>query len=279
MSGGQKGFALLIVLMTMGFLALLGTQLVAAARSDTKLANNLKREAVLEAAADGAVANVMFAMQAARDPQFRADGASRLLRIGETAVSVRIENESDRINLNTASAALLRALMIQVGAAPAEAGRVAEGIVGWRTAGNNPRAVGAKATDYRAAGLASGPPGSPFQSVDELRDVLGVTPVLFERLAPHLTVFTDSDPDMTTRDPVVSRALTDVSGVADDTLGGQDTSDAVLRIVVTAAGPEGARFGIVVVASADFRAAFPHVDILLRQRVVGAGDGPILAGN
>jgi general secretion pathway protein K len=271
MNSGQKGFALLIVLMTMGFLALLGTQLVAAARSDTRLANNLKREAVLEAAVDGAVENVMFATQAAHDPQLRADGTSRLLRIGETVVSVQIENESDRINLNTASVALLRALIIQVGATPAEAERLAEGIVGWRTAGNKSRGISAKDPDYRAAGLAYAPPGSPFQTVDELADVLGMTPPLFERVAPHLTVFTDSDPDLSTRDPVVSRALTDASGVTDDTLGGQDAGDTVLRITATAAGREGARFSIVVVASADFLATPPRVNILLRQRVVVPG--------
>ena len=132
MNDRQQGFALLIVLMTLGFLALLGTQLVAAARSDTRLADNLKQEAVLEAAADGAVANVMFAMQAARNPQFQADGTPRTLRIGNTAVSVKIENETDRINLNTASAVLLRALLVQVGAAPALAERLAVAIFDWR---------------------------------------------------------------------------------------------------------------------------------------------------
>ena len=54
MSNRQRGFALLIVLWTVAFLALLGTQIVAAGRSDTQLADNLKQEAVLEAAADGA---------------------------------------------------------------------------------------------------------------------------------------------------------------------------------------------------------------------------------
>ena len=49
MNNRQKGFALLLVLLTMGFLALLGTQLVAAARTDTRLADNLKQAAVLEA--------------------------------------------------------------------------------------------------------------------------------------------------------------------------------------------------------------------------------------
>jgi general secretion pathway protein K len=279
MNDRQQGFALLIVLMTLGFLALLGTQLVAAARSDTRLADNLKQEAVLEAAADGAVANVMFAIQAARDPQFQADGTPRTLRIGNTAVSVQIENETDRINLNTASAALLRALMVQVGAAPALAERLSVAILDWRTAGANARDGGAKAAQYRAAGLPYAPPGTPFQSLDELADVLGMTPALFDRLAPHLTVFTDSDPDLTTRDPVVSRALTDASGVVDDTSRTQDTGDTVLRIVATAAAPDGAKLTLVVVASADFQTAIPRVNILSRQRLIAPLIGATPVGN
>jgi general secretion pathway protein K len=269
-TGRQSGFALLIVLWTVGFLALLGTQLVAAGRSDTRLAENLKQEAVLRAAADGAVARVMFGMQAAHDPTFRAGGIERSIRIGQTPVLVRIENESDRINLNTASLALLRALIIEVGAPPAQADRLAAAILDWRTSGANARPGGAKAAEYRAAGLAFGPPGNPFQSVDELADVLGITPALFERLAPHLTVLTDSDPDMTTRDPIVALALTDAAGVAEDALTAQQSAVDVVRINVTALGRDAARYSEEVVASADFQSGTPRVNILLRQRITGS---------
>jgi general secretion pathway protein K len=265
LSTSQRGFALLIVLWAVGFLALLGTRIVATGRSDTQLATNLKQEAVLRAAADGAVANVMFHMLAARDPRFLADGLTREVSIGQTPVLVRIENESDRVNLNTASNALLRALMVQMSLAPAPANQLAMAILDWRTSGGNARPNGAKAPEYRAAGLAYGPPGTPFQSVGELADVLGMTPELFERLAPHLTVLTDGDPDMSTRDPVVARALTDAAGVADGLSGAQQSVDQVLRIMVVAAGPDAARYAVVVVASADFQNASPRVNILLRE--------------
>jgi type II secretory pathway component PulK len=45
------------------------------------------------------------------------------------------------------------------------------------------------------------PAGTPFRSVGELRDVLGMTPELFAGLAPDLTVLTDGDRDLSTRDP------------------------------------------------------------------------------
>jgi general secretion pathway protein K len=274
----QSGFALLIVLWTVGFLALLGTQLVAAGRSDTRLAENLKQEAVLRAAADGAVARVMFAMQAAHDPGFRAGGGEQSIHIGQTPVLVRIENENDRVNLNTASLALLRALIIEAGAPPAQADRLAAGILDWRTSGARARPGGAKAPEYRAAGLAFGPLGNPFQSVDELADVLGMTPVLFERLAPHLTVLTDSDPDMTTRDPLVALALTDAAGVAEDALTAQQSAEDIVRISVTALGRDSARYSEAVVAAADFQTGTPRVNILLRQRVTEPEKASKLAG-
>jgi general secretion pathway protein K len=268
MNARQRGFALLIVLWTIGFLALLGTQIVAAGRSDTQLADNLRWQAVLEAAADGAIANVTFRMQAATDPTLRPDGTEHEVQIGQTPVLVRVENESDRINLNTASIGLLRAFIIAVGGTPSQANQLSAAILDWRTSGTVARQGGAKLSDYRAAGRAYGPPEAPFQSVDELADVLGMTPDLFARLEPHLTVLTDGDPDMSTRDVIVARALTDAAGVAGDTGAAAQTADALLRISVTAIGPGLTRYSRIDVVSADFQNTPPRVKILWQQRVV-----------
>jgi general secretion pathway protein K len=265
MSPRQKGFALLIVLWTVGFLALLGTQIVASGRSDTRLAGNLKQAAVLEAAADGAVAIVMYSIVAAKDQSIRPDGLVREVRVGQTPVRVQVEKETDRVNLNTASAPLLRALVTEVGGTPAVANEIAAAILDWRTEDTDARPSGAEAPQYRAAGRVYGPPKSPFQSIEELVDVLYVTPALFARLSPHLTVWTDTDPEMSTRDPVVARALADVAGVADVT--GRDlTVSRTFRISVVAFGTGGARYSRVVVAAADFQNAPPRVNIMSRER-------------
>jgi general secretion pathway protein K len=262
----MRGIALLVVLWTAGFLGLLGTQIVASGRSDTMLAANLKQEAVLRAGADGAVAHVLFHMLAARDARFQADGLRRELRVGQTLVLVSVEKESDRVNLNTTSASLLRALILEVGGAPSVADPLTAAILDWRTSGANPRRGGAKAPDYLAAGLNYGPPGTPFQSVDELANVLGMTPQLFDRLAPHVTVLTDGDPDLSTRDPVVARALVDSAGVADGSSGAQQIADQMLRVTVTAIGIGAARYAATVVVAAEFQDAVPHLNTLLRER-------------
>ncbi len=266
MTDRQRGFALLIVLWTVAFLALLGTQIVAAGRSDTQLADNLRQEAVLEAAAVGAVQDVTFRILGAKDSKFQTYGKISELRVGETPVLVRVENENDRVNLNTASVALLRSLIIEVGGAPGVADRLAAAISAWRASAASARSGGTAAADYRAAGREYGPPGTPFESVGELADVLGMSPDLFARMAPHLTVLTDGDPDLSTRDPVVARALTDAAGVADPAGASQQTADSLLRVTATAFGRGAARYSVVAVVSGDFQNSTPRVNVLLRER-------------
>lgn len=277
-NGQPRGFALLIVLWTVGFLALIGTQLVAAGRADTQAAENLREAAVLEAAADGAIAQAVFTMETAQVPQWQPNGALHEVRVGPTRVLLRIDNEADRVNLNTASLSLLRALMMEVGSPPSVADRLAAAILDWRTNGAIPRPLGAKAPQYAAAGLPYGPPGTPMQDVEEVRSVLGMTEPLFERLAPHLTVLTDSDPDLRTRDLVVARALIDASGAADDS--GQAAADdqQVVRVTATAFGARQARYTLEKVVRPDLHANPPSLQILLRQRGRTLRGNPIAAG-
>jgi len=272
-TGQPGGFALLIVLWTVGFLALIGTHLVAAGRADTQAAENLREAAVLEAAADGAVAQAVFTMETVQDPRWQPNGALHEVRIGHTRVLLRIDNEVDRVNLNTASLSLLRALIMEVGGPPSVAERLAAAILDWRTNGAIPRPLGAKAPQYAAAGLPYGPPGTPMQDVQEVRAVLGMTEPLFDRLAPHLTVLTDSDPDLSTRDPVVARALIDASGAADETVQGAPDDQRVLRVTATAFGSGQARYTLEAVVRPDLHATTPSLQILLRQR------GHTLRGN
>lgn len=265
MSGRQGGFALLVVLLATGLLGLLGARIVAAGVMDTQIAGNLVQRARLEEAAKGAVAQVVFRMAAANDPTLRLDGVAREVKVGGVTILVRVENESDRVNLNTAPAPLLRALVMAVGGASDTAGRLSAAILDWRTPGEDGLPGGAKAAQYRAAGRPYDPPGAPFRSVAELGNVLGMTPELLVRLAPHLTVMTDADPDLTTRDPVVARALTDAGSTdAMQVQGG--LGDPVLRVEATALGNGGVRVSLTEVVTPDFAAAAPRLDILLKRR-------------
>ncbi len=212
-SGDDRGFALLIVLWAVVLLTLLVTQLMAAGRTELRLAANLRGAAAAEAAADGAIQEAVFHLIDPSRP-WAADGADRTLRVPGGQAVLRIEDEAGKINPNSASPELLRALLRRVGADSRTADGVASAIVDWRFPSSQGQPGGAKEPQYRAAGRLYGPPGAPFRSMEELGAVLGMTPDLLSRLEPNVSVLTDADPDPAAAPPVVRQAIQDVRGPA-----------------------------------------------------------------
>lgn len=201
----RRGFALLIVLWTLVPVSVLFLTLSGVARTDGRLAFNLRDAAKLQAAADGGINTALFGL-------VRATSATAPLRlkIGDATVIVRITSLGGLVNPNNATADLLRALLQRAGADPGRATQLALAIVDWRTPGQTPQLNGAKSAQYRSAGLDYGPPGAPFETVGELRDVLGMTPDLLEIVRPALTLFTDRPPDPALAPPLVRAALSDL---------------------------------------------------------------------
>jgi general secretion pathway protein K len=259
----QRGFALLIVLWTLGLLALLGTQLLASARQDMQLARNLVDAAELEAAANGAVQQAIFANLDVSNRHWSADSIARVIRVGRFPVTVRVDDEGGKVNPNTASPALLQGLIMAVGADRVTATNVAAAIQEWR-ASSVPGRVEAIAARYAAARREYAPSGTPFTSLDELAAVLGMMPELFARLRPHLTIYTDGDPDMATRDPVVAQAL--VLAGQGSTAGIEGVSG-LMSITAEARGPGRARFGIHVIVRTNALPEGRRYEILTHERV------------
>ena len=88
--------------------------------------------AVTGAAADGAIFATIFNLTKPRSEQgWAIDGTARELAIGDSRVTVRVENEAGRINPNWASPALLEALLRVTGGTPDSAQRLAAAITEW----------------------------------------------------------------------------------------------------------------------------------------------------
>lgn len=245
----ERGFALLIVLWTLPLVTLIGTQLTAAGRFETRLAANLRSSARAEAVADGAVREAMFRLSSG---SWAADGTARAIRIGGGVAVVRAVDHAGRIDPNMTASPLMTALLRQVGLPSGEAARLVESLQQWRMDSSDLPAITAR---YHAAGLPYGPTGKPFRSVGEMGLVLGMTPQILAALAPHLTVFTELDPDPRVADPVVLAALR-ASGTATDRdkLGDRVAGPLVAGIEAVAIDPGGARFtrrAVVRIAAVD----------------------------
>ena len=200
---------LLSVLWGLALLGAIATAFLSAGGTSYRLARNALDAAQVDIAAEAAVSRVVLGLL---DPnpqtRWRTDGVPRIIDFEGTHMRVQVQDELGRIDLNNADGTLLIALLQSVGLAPDAASALVDKILDWRDTGTLKRLNGAKDPEYRAAGLPYRPRNGPFQSVDELKLVMGMTPELFRRVEPALTVYSGRpsiDPRVAT--PEALRAL------------------------------------------------------------------------
>lgn len=192
----QRGAALMLVL----WLVMLMTALVGAFAVTARiehLQGRVQRDGAV--AGEAARAGVEYALDRVADPdpasRWQPDGREYDWRFGDADVRVRIVDESGKVDLNRSDASLLAALLRGAGAEPGQAEALAAAILDWRDAdGLTQPAGGAEDPDYAAAGLPYGAKDAPFESVAEVEQVLNMTPALYARLAPLLTVYGSGSP-------------------------------------------------------------------------------------
>jgi general secretion pathway protein K len=241
--GADSGFALIVVLWTLVLIAFVVAHLTATGRTEIRIAGNLVSNAGAQAAADGAIFEAIFYLS---DPQpqqhWPVDGNARELLVGNVRVLVRIEDEAWRINPNSASPALLEALLRATGSDPENAHRLASAIGEWVGSAPIPRPQNLLLAEYGVAGLDYGPPGAPLETLDELSRVLGMTPAVLTAIRPHLTLFGPPEPSTATTDPFVAAALAETAQGAPAPSPAQPPPDVLtIRVTATAFGARDAR--------------------------------------
>lgn len=226
---GERGFALLMVLWTLMLLAFIATVFSDNARTEVLLARNLVANARAEALADGGVFRAAMGLRLApRDGGFRGDGQVYIWRptsrntatslnappaeaaawSAEDEVRFIIRDEGGKADLNQAPAALLRELLVAVGLEAEPSAELADAIIDFRDEDQEKQRQGAETREYKQAGLSWGPKNKPFVLVEELMYVRGMTPEIYRRIAPLVTVWGQGEaPHPYTAPPEVLTAL------------------------------------------------------------------------
>lgn len=187
----QEGVALVLVLWVITLLTVIAGNFAYSMRGEAQIAANLLANAKAQARADAGVQLAWFQlMKPAGDPaRWQANGAEHGFVLDGVTVRVSIHDESGKIDLNMAPEGLLQGLFKSVDVNDATSTALTGAILDWRSPGNLKRLNGAKEEDYRAAGKNYGPPNAPFETIDELQRVLGMTPELYRKIAPTLTIY------------------------------------------------------------------------------------------
>lgn len=182
----QQGLALVVVMWLVAALTLLVTGLSATTRADLRGTQNLRLFAEHEALGD-AVIRLAAAQMLVEPIEDRPLHFSYLVEGHE--LQVEVLPASAFVNLNLASEALLRDTL-QFGADVPEhnAQVLAERIVDWRDADDAALPNGAERDAYEAAGSSFRPRNGPFESVDDLIQVLGMSLNLHDKMRGLVTV-------------------------------------------------------------------------------------------
>lgn len=119
---------------------------------------------------------------------------STVVSLGATTVALAFHDEIGRIDLNNAPIELLTGIFLVAGADAEDARKYSARVVDWRDPDDKvTEGGGAEVGQYRAAGRLDGPRNGPFQHVDELALVLGISPRIAAAVAPYVTVASGSD--------------------------------------------------------------------------------------
>lgn len=183
----QAGVALVLTLWLLTLLTLLAAGYSYAMRTETRLTIHgvalARARAMAEAGLWLAVGDVLKPRE---DRQWRADGTRYPIDFGEGTIELRIQDEAGRIDLNTATSELLRGLLQRSALRQDEVTLLLQAILDWRDRDPRRGRPGAEDGGYDVAGYSV--KDGPFNSIDELRLVPGMTNAVFKDMYSALTL-------------------------------------------------------------------------------------------
>jgi general secretion pathway protein K len=187
-----RGAALLLVLWVIVLLAGVVTLFATASRTEGMESRTLARGTSARYAAEAGLEVAVVHLQAG-DPQQRwlPDGRPQRFGFETFRLEVRVVDESAKVDLNAAPPDVVSGLFVALEVPEDRARALAGAIVDWRDSDDLLNAEGgAEDPQYAQAGLPYGAKDRPFDTVAELRQVLGMDAATFEKARPYLTVYT-----------------------------------------------------------------------------------------
>src|SRR5688572_20660083 len=222
----QHGIALIMVLLVMTVIGAISLAIMSESRAQLELSSNVvshaQAEMVADAAAHAVVASLLvpeiapavgqdlsrlldeFALPGARpdgtskraaaedNPAllgWRTDGTPYTVVTEQGRLELRIIDERGKIDINRAPDELLRGLLVAAGLEPAQAFALTDAIIDFRDTDSNRRAQGAEDPEYASARLPWEAKDAAFESSGDLMQVLGMTPEIYARISPAVTVY------------------------------------------------------------------------------------------
>jgi general secretion pathway protein K len=230
----DAGFALVAVIWSLGLISLLGMAVIVGARYRTKVTSNLASTMAAAAAAESAV-NLAITAVLTTAPDQNVKFPLRCQMPGGEIVTIAVEEEAGKVDLNTATPATLARLFTALSLDQSAGTRIAGNIVEFRDPGSkdkDPRPVSEKPNDAKKIRLTT---------IMQLDQIGGISPDLFRKARRFVTVSSGrAEPDAVAASPALRELLKLDQKQTSPTQAPSTTHNVTIYADVRA--PDGARF-------------------------------------
>lgn len=150
------------------------------------------------------------------DPWLDADSTySGAVFVDSMEVDVQARDLGEKLNINVVNENELQTFFSFLLGDYAKSTQLAQSIMDWRDVDSMPRPSGAERDAYIKAEMLALPTNGPFREIEELQNVMGMTPEIFAVASPYLTTHGSAQVNLNTAPVPVLRSL---PGMTDATL-------------------------------------------------------------
>jgi general secretion pathway protein K len=236
-NSNHAGFALVAVIWSLGLIVLLGMAVIVGARYRTKVTSSYASVTAAAAAAESAI-NLGIAVALTASPSQNVKFPLRCRMPGGERVTVTVEEETGKVDLNTATPAVLARLFAALTRDQSIGTRIAQRILEFRDPGKgqakdaDARSNNNKSDDARKA---------RFTTIMQLDQIDGISPLLFRTALRFVTVRSGRpEPEADAASPALRELLNLEQKPAGPTRGLPANGSVTIRTDVRT--PDGARF-------------------------------------
>jgi len=231
----RRGFALLAALWLVVAIAAIALQFSLEARERRMVGILASERGIQRAAALGGLAlmqarleealrlgptadaNPALARLRATDPWFGADSVfSGPADVDSMPVNIEVHDLGEKLNINRMSEVQLQTFFSFLLKDFSKSTQLSQSIMDWRDADSIRRPSGAERDSYIKEEMLALPTNAPFREIEELQDVMGMTPEIYAAVSPYITTHgTTNQVNLNSAPVPVLRAL---PGMTDVTL-------------------------------------------------------------
>lgn len=172
----------LLIILAMGYSRMV--------RIETSLTSNLVHYSQAKSIAEAGIwQSIAELLKPTVEQQWETNGTPYSFEFEEGTVNVSVINETGKIDLNTAHSELLHGLIKSIELPEENQLALTQAILDWRDKDNLVRNHGAEDEDYQQLDYLYGAKDGPFNSLNELQLVMGMTTETYNKLKPALTIY------------------------------------------------------------------------------------------